>query len=349
MKKLFDSYDSAWKQIVAPERSNYPMSLGPELVYNSKQQLLKRVGFSVLNKTGRRLSGFTIINQTVPQCDLPCLIYLHSHSGTKAEALQVSQLCLDYFNICSFDFSGYGDSQGEYSTLGLKEHEDLRCVIDFLRESLDIEDIYLWGRSMGAVTAIWYDALHKNQEVQGIVLDSPFTEAKTMLCDLMTSRTKIPRFLLQGALIPIGSTIKSKTGYDVMENNPIDSAWRVTVPVYCFVGKDDVIARPERIRQMFVKLGSRIKHMEVVEGEHNSYRDDPIVLQALTWLVDIANRRKERKQGISDGDMLMPADGEIPLQTQGSRTDNTFRVIQSGGSLIETERIQLIETSEQKK
>ena len=310
MKKISDAYDSAWKQIVSPERMAYPMSLGPELLYNSRQEMLKRVAFSILNKKGQKLSGITIINQTIPQCDLPCLVYLHSHSSNKAEVLQISQHFIDNFNICAFDFSGYGDSQGEFGTLGVKEHDDLRCVIDFLRETLDIEDIYLWGRSMGAVTAILYDSFHKNQEVQGMVLDSPFTEAKTMLCDLMTSRTKIPRFLLQGALIPIGSTIKSKTGFDVLENNPIEYAYRVTTPVYCFVGKDDVISRPDRVRQMFTKFGSRVKHMEVIDGEHNSYRDDPIVAAAFAFLMDVVNKRKERLKGHSDGDYLLPADGD---------------------------------------
>jgi pimeloyl-ACP methyl ester carboxylesterase len=349
MKKMLDSYESAWKQIVSPERMNYPMSLGPELLYNSKQDLLKRVAFSIINKKGLRLSGFTIINQRVPQCDLPCLVYLHSHSGTKAEALQITQHLLDHFNICSFDFSGYGDSQGEFGTLGLKEHDDLRCVIDYLRETLDIEDIYLWGRSMGAVTCILYDSYHKNQEVQGIVLDSPFTETKTMLCDLMTSRTKIPRFLLHGALIPIGSTIKTKTGYDVLENNPIESAYRVTVPVYCFVGRDDTISKPERVRQMFVKFGSIRKQFELVDGEHNSYRDDPVVLQALNWLLDVSAKRKDRMKGNSDGDMLLPADGEPSQQLDMvsiSVSKNQDRLNPSGQ---EKEEILLTEISSSEK
>ena len=131
---------------------------------------------------------------------------------------------LDNFNICSFDFSGYGSSEGQYSTLGLKEHKDLRAVVEYLRDTLDIEDIYLWGRSMGAVTSILFSHHNKDIDIQGMVLDSPFTETKTMICDLISSRASVPRFLIKTALIPIASTIKTKTGYDVLSNNPIDLA-----------------------------------------------------------------------------------------------------------------------------
>ena len=131
---------------------------------------------------------------------------------------------LDNFNICSFDFSGYGSSEGQYSTLGMKEHKDLRAVVEYLRDTLDIEEIYLWGRSMGAVTSILFAHHNNDIDIQGMVLDSPFTETKTMICDLISSRASVPRFLIKTALIPIGSTIKTKTGYDVLGNNPIDIA-----------------------------------------------------------------------------------------------------------------------------
>ena len=131
---------------------------------------------------------------------------------------------LDNFNICSFDFSGYGSSEGQYSTLGMKEHKDLRAVVEYLRDTLDIEEIYLWGRSMGAVTSILFAHHNNDIDIQGMVLDSPFTETKTMICDLISSRASVPRFLIKTALIPIGSTIKAKTGYDVLANNPIDIA-----------------------------------------------------------------------------------------------------------------------------
>jgi len=291
MKKLFDGYDSAWKQIVVPEKLDFHQSMGLAVQQNSKGDLLKRHEFTVHNRNGQKLRGFIMINQSVPQCELPCLIYLHSHSGNKAESMSIAEFVLDNFNLCSFDFSAYGDSEGEYSTLGLKEHLDLRAVVDYLRDNLDIEDIYLWGRSMGAVTAILFVHHHRD-----MVLDSPFTEAKTMICDLITSRASVPRFLIKTALMPISSTIKKKTGYDVLSNNPVDFVQSIDVPTYTFVGREDKISRPDRVKEMHAKFSTTNKHFELVDGEHNSYRDDEIVVGAINWVKIKQEERMEVKR-----------------------------------------------------
>lgn len=52
MKKLFDSYDQAWKHIIVPEKIDMFDELGPDLQHNSKGDLLKRVDFEVKNGEG---------------------------------------------------------------------------------------------------------------------------------------------------------------------------------------------------------------------------------------------------------------------------------------------------------
>ena len=67
---------------------------------------------------------------------------------------------LSYFGIqsCSFDFTGSGKSEGEYVTLGLLEAQDINAVIDFLVTTNKVSSVGLWGRSMGAVSAIIHAA-----------------------------------------------------------------------------------------------------------------------------------------------------------------------------------------------
>jgi alpha/beta superfamily hydrolase len=43
------------------------------------------------------------------------------------------------FNICSFDFSGAGYSEGDYVTLGFFEKDDIKAVVDFLRKEFGIQ------------------------------------------------------------------------------------------------------------------------------------------------------------------------------------------------------------------
>ena len=49
---------------------------------------------------------------------------------------------------------GSGYSEGEYITLGIKESWDTLKVIEYLNKNYNIGNIIIWGRSMGAVTAI---------------------------------------------------------------------------------------------------------------------------------------------------------------------------------------------------
>jgi len=71
-----------------------------------------------------------------------------------------------------FDFAGCGLSEGEFISLGWWEREDVAMIVEHLREQRRVSTIGLWGRSMGAVTAL----LHADRDpsIAAIVLDSPF-------------------------------------------------------------------------------------------------------------------------------------------------------------------------------
>lgn len=67
--------------------------------------------------------------------------------------------------------------------------------------------IALWGRSMGAVTALRYAAKNPNA-ISVAIYDSPFKSLKSLIGDLCKKNSKIPMFILSGALKIISSTIK---------------------------------------------------------------------------------------------------------------------------------------------
>lgn len=61
-------------------------------------------------------------------------------------------------NIALFamDFAGCGRSEGLNISLGLAEQNDLDCAIKYLDEMFTFQEYFIWGRSMGAVTALLY-------------------------------------------------------------------------------------------------------------------------------------------------------------------------------------------------
>jgi len=73
---------------------------------------------------------------------------------------------------------------------------------------------------MGAVTSL----LHADRDpsIAGIVLDSPFCDMKQLINELAKSYTKIPSFLVSGALKLVRQTIKTKAKFDILDLSPIN-------------------------------------------------------------------------------------------------------------------------------
>ena len=78
----------------------------------------------------------------------PCVIYCHGNAGSRVDALPLLPILLPHgVSVCSFDFSGAGQSEGQYLSLGYFEREDLRTVVEFLKSSQRVSRIGLWGHS----------------------------------------------------------------------------------------------------------------------------------------------------------------------------------------------------------
>lgn len=107
--------------------------------------------------------------------------------------------------IFSFDFAGCGKSEGEYISLGWYERDDVDVVVEWLRKSNKVSTIGLWGRSMGAVTALMH--ADRDPSIAGLVLDSPFSNLRTLAEELAKNHSKVPSLVLSGAIAMIRKTI----------------------------------------------------------------------------------------------------------------------------------------------
>jgi alpha-beta hydrolase superfamily lysophospholipase len=93
------------------------------------------------------------------------------------------------FHFCSFDFAGCGNSGGEYVSLGWNERWDVLRLLENLKLRYQLSKYFIWGRSMGAVTAIkFYNLLLQEQRndrfrdvvILGLILDSAFISLRQM-------------------------------------------------------------------------------------------------------------------------------------------------------------------------
>lgn len=88
---------------------------------------------------------------------------------------------IEDFSFVVFDYTGYGLSDKDHCTLGQKEQFDLESVIEEVRRLYMFSHIYVWARSMGAVTALLLAIRSNNSSCLGMILDSPFSSTKEMV------------------------------------------------------------------------------------------------------------------------------------------------------------------------
>jgi len=169
-----EGYDELVKAIIRPPRAQYSISdLGlAEFSYGGVNFVRQDV--SVPNRRGLALCGSLWRRADMtPDASFPCVIYLHGNASCRVEATTVAAQVLSLgAALFSFDFAGCGHSEGDYISLGFYERDDVQTMIEWLREYAGVGALALWGRSMGAASAVMQAA--RDPSIAGLVLDSPF-------------------------------------------------------------------------------------------------------------------------------------------------------------------------------
>jgi len=61
------------------------------------------------------------------------------------------------YSLLTFDLSGSGKSQGDFTTYGLREKEDIEAILMYLYRKKHLREFIIWGRSMGAVASLLFN------------------------------------------------------------------------------------------------------------------------------------------------------------------------------------------------
>ncbi|KAJ1405641.1 Serine aminopeptidase, S33 [Sesbania bispinosa] len=233
---------------------------------------------------------------------LPCVIYCHGNrvvlngcnvydSGCRADASEAAIILLpSNITVFTLDFSGSGLSGGEHVTLGWNEighdkiskiyvkiasrtctlKDDLKAVVNYLRDDGNVSLIGLWGRSMGAVTSLMYGA--EDPSIAGVVLDSPFSDLVDLMMELVdTYKVRLPKFTVKFAIQYMRRAIQKKAKFDIMDLNTIKVAKSCFVPALLGHAIDDDFIQPHHSDRIFeAYMGD--KNIIKFEGDHNSPR-----------------------------------------------------------------------------
>ncbi|QHN49170.1 alpha/beta fold hydrolase [Geobacillus stearothermophilus] len=140
----------------------------------------------------------------------------------------------DGYRVILFDFRASGESEGDMITIGVKEKDDLLGVIDYAKRHYR-EPVALYGVSMGAATSIL--AAAEDQDVRGVIADSPFSDLESYLRANMPVWTHLPNVPFTYLILAI---IPALADLDLGVSSPIHAVDRVAPrPILFIHSKND--------------------------------------------------------------------------------------------------------------
>jgi len=267
-------YQELVNAIIRPPRAEYlPEQLGPtEFTFGGHQ--FTRTDFELTNERGMKIQCSHWEPVERKAVTLPCVIYMHGNASARPEALSQLALCLSLgATMVAFDFCGSGLSEGDWVSLGYFEREDLKVVVEHLRASDSVSTIALWGRSMGAATALLHG--DRDPSIAAMVLDSPFADLNQLAEEMVDKGRQqgltVPGFVVGIAIRMIRSSVQKQAGFNVRDLSPAAHADRCFIPALFVAGEDDDFIAPHHAQQIHDKYAGD-KNFVKVAGDHNSSR-----------------------------------------------------------------------------
>lgn len=223
---------------------------------------------------GLRLSGWFIPPD--PGKDGATLIFVHGLGGNRAELLTEAVTLAYYgYGALLFDLRNHGTSQGQITTLGFSEVEDVCGAVQFLgsRPEVNPQRIGVVGHSMGAVAAI--RAAARIPQIRVVVAESAYTSLRDNIAQGLVAKTGLPPFLFAPIMIWLG---ERATGVKVDQVSPIRDVPKISPRAVLFLhGKRDQIVDSENSRRLYA-AANEPKSLSVLDhsGHSGLLRSDTV-------------------------------------------------------------------------
>jgi len=193
------------------------------------------------------IDGINLKGWFIPGKFKKAVVLVHGFEANKIKVLRYCRfLNAAGYDILLFDLRYFGDSQGEYCSMGFYERNDIRAAVEFLKTEKGINDIGILAESMGAAATALY--LKEAGPVKCAVMDSPFSDLK----ELLVYRGKKDKGLSRWVVELIASIAEKRLHYSMnalsFKNNSIK---KINAPVFVICGQKDQKVPFEQCERMY--------------------------------------------------------------------------------------------------
>ncbi len=195
------------------------------------------------------------------------VIAIHGYTSSRWDETYMKPviriLARNGFNVLAFDFRAHGESEGKYTTLGVRELIDYRGIISWLKSNYPdkAKKVGVIGYSMGGAVAIMLAATE--DRVDAVVADSPYMDIIASGKRWIKRMGQPMRSLLLAVYPFIVSFASRIAGIDTDELRIINYADRVKKPLLIIAGRRDDLVSINEINSFFQRAKTSGKPVEI--------------------------------------------------------------------------------------
>lgn len=205
-----------------------------------------QLGHAYEDVSFRDHSGLTLRGWWIPGSRHETVVMVHGWTSSRREPMGRAGYLLDAgYNVLVFDLRGHGQSDGDYTTLGLTEPDDVSTAVAFAR-SRDPGPIALLGYSMGGALAV--EAGARDASVSAVIEDSGYGSLENVYRAGFQRVTGLPAMPFGLPLVAIGQV---DLRMQLSGVRPVLDAARLNKPLLAIVGTADRVVPPSEGLDLF--------------------------------------------------------------------------------------------------
>ncbi len=204
------------------------------------------LGWTYENVAFKDNAGLTLRGWWIPGTNGKTVVMVHGWTSSRQEPMGRSgYLHAAGYNLLLFDLRGHGRSDGNYTTIGWLEPNDVRAAVSYARSRAG-GPIALLGYSMGASTVV--EEAASDPRVSAVIEDSGFDTLANAFGVYFQNMTMLPPVPFDQLVITLGQL---DLHFKIGAVRPVDAAKHLKAPVLAIIGTADRTVPPVEGMDLF--------------------------------------------------------------------------------------------------